>query len=116
MGVLAEVLALLGLVEDAGRYGRPGSGLARTREEHRELAEMMRGLPGLFTDRLSGSALERITGLAAAGWWEEAVDELITALHARAEAVTHAERAKLRAVLQALNMSGERVDALLLRP
>lgn len=44
---------------------------------------------------------------------EGGVDELITALHARAEAVTDQECEQLRAVLEALEMPGERADALL---
>jgi hypothetical protein len=43
------------------------------------------------------------------------VDELITALDARAEVVTVHEREELRTVLGALKMPGERVDALLAR-
>jgi hypothetical protein len=64
--------------------------------------------------RTSACALERITG-AAAGRWEEAIDELITVLHARAEAVTRTEHDELRAVLGALNMPGEHLDHLLQR-
>lgn len=41
------------------------------------------------------------------------MDELITALDARAEAVTLEEREELRAVLEALDMPGHLADALL---
>jgi histone H3/H4 len=74
------------------------AGTARTRQEQREFAATMRSLPGRYADRLSRGALERITGAAAAGRWQEAVEELIIALHARAESVTDAEHAELCAV------------------
>jgi serine/threonine protein kinase HipA of HipAB toxin-antitoxin module len=99
-------------VEDSDRYAWTDSGMARTRQEQQELAATMRRLPGRFADRLSARALERVTGAAAAGRWEEALDELITALHARAEVITADERAELRTVLAAMNMDGDRVDGL----
>lgn len=101
MSVLNEALQVLGLAPGAARYCGPAPCASRPRQEQRELAATMRALPGRFADRLSASALERITGAAAAGRWEEAVDELITALHTRAEAVTDQERDELRAVLEA---------------
>jgi hypothetical protein len=115
MSVLNEALQFLGLAGGAARYWGPAPCASRPRQEQRELAATMRALPGRFADRLSASALERITGTAAAGRWEEAVDELITALCARAEAVTDQERDELRAVLEAMNMPGERVGGLLQR-
>jgi hypothetical protein len=48
----------------------------------------MRTLPGRFADQLSARALDRTTAAAAAGRWEEAAEELIAALDARAEVVT----------------------------
>jgi hypothetical protein len=115
MSVLNEALQFLGLAGGAARYCGPAPCASRPRQEQRELAATMRALPGRFADRLSSYALERITGAAAAGRWEEAVDELITALHTRAEAVTNQERDELRAVLAVMNMDGERVDGLLQR-
>ena len=75
----------------------------------------MRALPGRFANRLSAPALERIVSAAAAGRWEEAVKELITALHARAELVTVKEHQELRDVLEALSMAGERLETLLMK-
>jgi hypothetical protein len=115
MSVLNEALQFLGLAGGTPRYCGSAPCASRPRQEQRELAATMRTLPGRFADRVSSSALERITGAAAAGRWEEAVDELITALCARAEAVTDQERDELRAVLEAMNMDGERVDGLLQR-
>jgi hypothetical protein len=116
MSVLSEALAYLGLAarsdDIAGRYELK---VARTRTEQRQLAEAMRRLPGRFADRLSARTVEQVSGAAAAGLWEQAVDELITALHVRAEAVTDQERMELHAVLEALDMSGKRVEALLRR-
>ncbi len=70
----------------------------------------MRRLPGRFGDRLSVRALAEVRRSAAAGQWEKAVDKLITALHAREEAVSVEECEELLAVLRALGMPGERVD------
>jgi hypothetical protein len=110
MGVLNEALEFLGIAGGSNRYGGQGSGTAR--QEQQELAATMRALPGRFADRLSACARERVTGVAAAGRWEEAVDELVAALHARVEAVTAAEREELRTVLVTMNMDGDRVDGL----
>jgi hypothetical protein len=46
-------------------------------------AEVVRQMPGRYAGRLSARALEEITGAAAAGQWEKAIDQLIMALHAR---------------------------------
>ncbi|MCW2889610.1 MAG: hypothetical protein QOE54_4349 [Streptosporangiaceae bacterium] len=83
-----------------------------TRTESQKLAEAMRRLPGHYADRLAPRALRRITVAAAAGQWERAVDQLITALRFGSAPVTAGERDELRAVLTALGMPGERVDAL----
>jgi thioredoxin-like negative regulator of GroEL len=116
MSVLSEALEFLGLAggsdASAGRYELR---MARTRNEQRELAEAMRRLPGRFATRLSAQTMEQVRGAAAAGRWEQAVDELIIALQARAGTVTDQERQELRAVLQALRMPTERVEALLPR-
>jgi hypothetical protein len=114
MSVFTEALELLGLAGGSTRYRRQESGMATTRQEQRELAETMRALPGRFADRLSARTLQQVTGAAAAGQWEEAVEELIIALQTRAEMVTRAEREELCAVLEALNMSREHLDVLLL--
>jgi len=114
--VLSEALEFLGLAGGAeAGANRSVRVQARTREEQRELAEAMRGLPGCFADRLSARAVEEVRSAAAAGRWEQAVDELIIALHARAEAITDQERGELCAVLAALDMPVERVEALLRR-
>jgi hypothetical protein len=115
MSVLNEALTYLGILAGPHRYNRPGTGTALTRQEQRELAARMRALPGRFVDRLSASALERISGAAAAGRWEQAVEELITALCARVAPVTATEHEELRAVLTSLNMAHEQLDALLVK-
>jgi hypothetical protein len=76
----------------------------------------MRRMPGLYATRLSARAVEEITAAAAAGQWEKAIDQLITALHARAETITAGELEELRAVLKALNMPTECVGTLLVCP
>lgn len=111
--MLSEALEFLGLAggseAPADRYELR---VARTRKEQRELADAMRRLPDRFADRLSARTVEQVRAAAAAGRWEHAVDELITALQARAEAVTLEEREHLREVLKALEMPDEPVDAL----
>lgn len=116
MSVLSEALEYLGLAAGSkvpgGRYEVQ---MARTRKEQRALASAMRALPGRFADRLSARTVEQVRAAAAAGQWEQAVDELIIALHTRAEAITDQEREELHAVLEALEMPAERADALLRR-
>ena len=114
MNVLNEALELLGLAGGSGeRPERHELGMTRTRNEQRELAERMRRLPGRFADRLPDRTTKQVTDAAAAGRWEQAVDELITALHVHAGRVTDRERAELHAVLEALSMPADRADALL---
>ena len=84
-------------------------------EEIRALAAVMRRLPGRYADRLPPRVLRRIGGAAAAGRWEHAVDGLLTALQLRSAPVTAAECEELRAVLSALRMPTDRVDALIVR-
>jgi thioredoxin-like negative regulator of GroEL len=113
MSVLHEALEFLGL---AAGSGAPNDQcelrMARTRQEQRELTERMRQLPASFGDRLSIRTLATVRRSAAAGQWEKAVDKLITALHARGEAVSVEEREELLAVLRALDMPRERADGL----
>jgi hypothetical protein len=113
MSVVSEALEFFGIAGGSTRYRRQESGMTRTRQEHRELAATMRILPGRFADRLSTRKLRQVTDAAAAGQWEEAVEKLIAALHVRAAMITGTEREELCAVLEALNMPREHLDALL---
>jgi hypothetical protein len=79
---------------------------------HRELAQMLRRVPGRYYGRLPERALAKVTGAAAAGQWEKAVEDLIISLSAHAVPVTAEERQELRAVLEAMHMSGCWADAL----
>jgi hypothetical protein len=88
------------------------SSVRLTRTESRKLAEAMRRLPGHYADRVAPRTLRRITGAAAAGQWERAVDQLIIALRSGPAPLTAGERDELRAVLKALGMPGERVEVL----
>jgi hypothetical protein len=87
-----------------------------TLRQRRELAGVMRGLPGRYTDRVPTSTLRQITGSAAAGQWEQAVDQLITVLDRLAPGITPQERDELWALSTALNMPVERVDVLVSLP
>lgn len=107
--MLSEALAYLGIATGPHHYDRQSCS-AMTRQAQRELAAKMRVLPGRFADRLPARALERIIGAAAAGRWEEAVDDLITVLHTRGAAITVCEREELRTVLEAMNMAGGHLD------
>lgn len=112
MAVLAETLVYL-VAGSKIRRRWQGENMSGTRRQQRELAKVMRRLPARYADRLPVRALERITGAAAAGQWETAVDRLIRALRSRAETVTPDERDELRALLEAMDMPGERADTLL---
>jgi hypothetical protein len=105
-----ELLGLAGGSMDGQE--RTELSMARTRSEQRELADRMRRLPGLFADRISARTLKKVSDAASAGAWEQAVDDLIVALQARAEPVTDQERIELHLVVEALCMPAERVDAL----
>lgn len=94
-----------------------GSGRAATSQmEHRELAQIMRRLPGRYADRLPKRTVNQIRTAAAAGRWERAVEMLITWLRRQAAPVTAPERDELRAVLEAMNMPSDLVDALARHP
>jgi hypothetical protein len=84
--------------EGPRRRCRPESGIAVSRQAQRDLAARMRTVPGRFTGRLSAAALERVRSAAAAGRWEEAIEELITALGASAEPITSEDHHELSAV------------------
>lgn len=83
------------------------------RQEQREPAIVMRGLADRFAGRVSAGAW--ISGAAASGRWEQAVDESLTALKVRAEAITSVERDELRMVLGAVNRPVDRLESLPLR-
>jgi hypothetical protein len=114
MSVLNEALEFLGLAAGSKTHNDSYElVMPRTRKEQRELADAMRELPDRFAGRVPAHVLEQIRVAAAAGQWERAVDELISALHARGEVTSDQEHEKLRAVLRALDMPGERLDALM---
>lgn len=112
MSVFTEALQLLGIAGSTARYRRPAPCAGRPRQEQRELAARMRALPGRFADRISAYTLRQVTDAAAAGRWEEAVEQLVIALHARMERITTGEHAELREVLRALDMPVEIADGL----
>ncbi|GAB2807364.1 hypothetical protein GCM10027176_10560 [Actinoallomurus bryophytorum] len=112
MSVLDEALEFLGLSARSNTHDPYELAMPGTRTEQRELAEAMRRLPGRFAGRVSAQVREQVNAAAAAGRWEQAVDRLVTALRASGEVLSDQEHELLGAVLQALNMSGERLDAL----
>lgn len=89
MSVLNEVLDFPGLTGGSARDRGSAPCSGRPRQEQQELAARIRALPGRFAGRMSAYTLRQVTGAAAAGRWEEAVEELIIALHARAPAAFH---------------------------
>ena len=112
MSVLNEALEFLGLAGESASHDRYALRIARTRKEQRELAATMRRLPGRFAGRVSARALDQVQTLAAAGRWEQAIDELITVLHTQDAVVTGVERAELRAAHVALDMPTDKFDRL----
>ncbi|CNF62313.1 Uncharacterised protein [Mycobacterium tuberculosis] len=116
MAVMEQILRLVGLTDPPQPAGVLISGwppaATMPREQQRKLADTMRHLPGRFQDRLPPAVLQRITGAAAAGQWEKAIDHLVMALYMRHAPVTPAERAELRGALRALGIPTRRVDTL----
>jgi hypothetical protein len=115
MSVLDEALEFLGLSAGSHPHGPCELAMPGTRTEQRELAEAMRRLPDRFAGRVSAQAREQINAAAATGRWEQAVDRLVTALRTNGEPLGDQDYELLSAVLRALNMSGERLDALVRR-
>src|SRR3954454_6146359 len=111
---LMELLALVRLIaclRSRSRQYAP-AGITGTEQEHRELARTIRGLSERYRGRVAAHTLRQFSDAASAGRWESAIDQLIMALHARAEAVTSREREELRTILTAMNMPGNCVDNL----
>lgn len=107
--VLRDVVWVLRVVTGLqGRYRRVGlMSTAMSRTDHRELAQIMRNLPGQYADRLPDRARYQIQAAAAAGQWEHAIKTLITVLRRSTKPVTAAERDQLHALMAALNMSSK---------
>ncbi|MGH3392459.1 MAG: hypothetical protein ACRDOO_26625, partial [Actinomadura sp.] len=78
------------------------------------VAEIMRQLPSRYGDRLTTRTLERIMDAAAAGRWEKAVDQLITALCIHGEPISATERDELGTLVEALGMPSRRIETLTL--
>lgn len=118
MRLLTDALWVLRFVTGARtRYRRPGpSAAVSSPTAHRELARIMRNLPGQFADRLSDRTCRRIKTAAAAGQWEQAIKTLITVLRRHARPVTAQEHDQLNALLAALNMPSKLLDTLTRRP
>ncbi|MBX6766051.1 MAG: hypothetical protein IRY90_02665 [Actinomadura rubrobrunea] len=133
MGVMEEVLRLIGLSDhdapsSSNDAPRPTTGpaMALARElasdplepatgpavGRRRLERTLRGLPDRYHDRLGPEALRHVVGAAAGGRWDKAVDHLVMSLYLRDAPLTAAERQELCAVLRALGMPTDRVDAL----
>jgi thioredoxin-like negative regulator of GroEL len=96
----------------AWRDNRQATGLALTHKEHRDLAEAMRRLPGHYAGRLPAATVDQVTAAAAAGRWEQALDQLIGSLFACTGPITTAEREHLKTLLTAMQMRDDRLDSL----
>ncbi|MER7547271.1 hypothetical protein ABTW95_30110 [Spirillospora sp. NPDC127506] len=112
MSTMEQFMQLLGLNAERSGLASPQAIEQRSGLPHCGVAELLRGLPGTYRDRLPHRALRRITGFLAQGRWETAVEELVTALQAFHAPVSPAERENLRTLLHALGMPAHRVDAL----
>ncbi|GAB3979390.1 hypothetical protein GCM10029978_074640 [Actinoallomurus acanthiterrae] len=95
-----------------GRRRRRVAPVATTPQQSRELAEMMRMLPGQYADRLTPRAVQRITEEAASGQWERAITALIRALEWRGMPITDDERAELAMIAGMLAVPAEHRRAL----
>lgn len=114
--LLLDVLWVLRVATGTQSRYRGSRSTARSTMEHRELAQIMRNLPGRYADRLPRRTVNQIQAAAAAGQWEYAVRRLVTRLRWQAAPVNAAERDELRIVLGALDMPGDLADTLTLRP
>jgi hypothetical protein len=77
-----------------------------------ELAERAHALPDRFADRLEPADLATVREYAEVGEWGEEIDLLLASLRAAQRPVTAEERSELVALLEAMGMPTEPVDAL----
>jgi hypothetical protein len=80
-----------------------------------EIAERACALPDTFADRLEPNDLATIREYAEVGEWGEEIDLLLASLRAGRRSVTAAERAELTALLAAMGMATDAVEALNVR-
>jgi hypothetical protein len=80
-----------------------------------EIAERAHALPDTFADRLESVDLAAVREYAEVGEWGEEIDLLLASLRAGQRSVTLAERTELIALLEAMGMTTEAVDALKVR-
>lgn len=112
MSTMEQFLQLLGLNVERTSLTSPQAIEQRSGLRHRDVAELLRGLPGTYRDRLPHRTLRRITDSAAHGRWETAIEVLVRALHVLHAPVSPAERDDLRTLLHALGMPAHRIDTL----
>jgi len=77
-----------------------------------ELAQRAHALPETFADRLEPTDLAAVREYAEVGEWGEEIDLLLASLRAGQRSVRPAERSELLALLKAMGMPTEPVDAL----
>ncbi|MCO5967634.1 hypothetical protein NDW01_04435 [Actinoallomurus sp. WRP6H-15] len=92
----------------AGRRRRRLASVAVSRTAGGQLAQQLRALPGHYADRLPARTTRRVEQAAAAGEWEDAVEQAITGLASRAAPVSTAERDQLTELADELGLSGAR--------
>jgi hypothetical protein len=77
-----------------------------------EVAKRSRALPARFADRLEPNDLEDIRAATSGGEWDEEIDNLLACLHNGGQTITSEERDDLRALLDHIRMTHDRLEAL----
>lgn len=77
-----------------------------------ELARRSNALPDQFADRLDATGLRQVRELVQVGEWGEGVDNLLAGLGIAAAPITREEHKELAELLDAMNMTTERLDIL----
>jgi hypothetical protein len=84
--------------------------------DERELVKRCRALPSRFADRLSPKDLADVEEFSSVGEWDEELDLLLTGLNNGGQTITATERDEIRALLDHMHVSHDRLNALEVNP
>lgn len=77
-----------------------------------ELAQRANALPARYQTRIAPDSYEDVNRSIRVGEWDEALANLVAALHKRRAAITTDERRELTELMTALDMPTDQLDAL----
>jgi hypothetical protein len=80
--------------------------------DERELVKRCRALPGRFADRLSPKDLADVEEFSSVGEWDEEVDLLLSGLNNGGQTISAKERDEIKALLDHMQMSHDRLNTL----